>query len=251
MAYACAETIIGVGHYLLASQTIRTFRRDFHIVRPGTLGILADDRQELWRFCKLTWISSSCLMAYGRADEFIAGAAIGASASGLYKIAKNMIRIVISMSDALLETAYSQIARLWGAGASAELRRVVVTMTLTGGVFVGLSTAALLGLGRPVVMSMYGSAYAGTFSILQVLTLDLIYVPFLWFFPLMRASDRLGVSIKLELLAVATSLAVLSVASLNGSIIGIAFGRVAFDLVLVATTGFYITRNRQQLLAAI
>ena len=249
VAYAVADLVLAAAGWAFV---VGLLARDEGVrVHSAPLASLSRDWKEIRHYSVLTWFSSSSLLAFGRADEFIASFVAPAYDIGLYKVAKNGAFALIALSEAILDTAYVEIAKLWAAGATDQLRRLIRTVTLGGGAFALVAGAGVVLFGRPMIGVLYGPTFAGAFSLLLIQMLcSTLYVPGLWMIPFMRSAGRLRALVACEVVASAASFAGMVVLGAAWGITGVAVGRVLFTAVLILGGSLYIARFRRELFSA-
>jgi len=95
----------------------------------------------IWRFCLTTNFNGTLQLAFTHIGTLSAGWFLGPSAAALYRIARQVATAIVKPTRLVMPALYPELARLWAAGNTNALYRLVMQVTLSGGAF---ATALLL-----------------------------------------------------------------------------------------------------------
>ncbi len=120
----------------------------------------------IWSFAWSSNLSLTLRSSANQLDVLIVGALAGPVAAGLYNIAKRVGRLAEQVSTQVQAVLYPDIARLWAAGAIAEMRRAVFqveAMLLVAG---ALGVAIFAVIAAPLLQVMAGPGFVGAAPLL-------------------------------------------------------------------------------------
>jgi stage V sporulation protein B len=105
-------------------------------------------------------------------DVVLVGALLGPVETGYYRLAKSVSEAPLLMVSSVSSVTYTRLARLWGAGNSAEFRRFVGRVSLWVGLPLSLLICLAIPAAKPLVVLFAGPAYADAAPIMTVLLLS-------------------------------------------------------------------------------
>lgn len=95
----------------------------------------------IWRFCLTTNFNGTLQLAFTHIGTLSSGWFLGPSAAALYRIARQVATAIVKPTRLVMPALYPELARLWVAGNTNALYRLVMQVALSGG---ALATALLI-----------------------------------------------------------------------------------------------------------
>jgi O-antigen/teichoic acid export membrane protein len=198
----------------------------------------------LARYISTIWLTSSLLVVVLKADEFILGIVGSPTVVGVYRVIKNFGRLMLSLSDPVLDAIYPQLARLWAMDSRRAIKNIVINVL---GIGISFSALAIV-LGGTVVSVIigliYGEQYAPGNLLAALIMLNTIYIPFLWCGPLFRVSGRIHFALRIEIAVSIISAALLLVLTPIYGAYGAAVGFIAHSVVTSVIVAIHFWRER-------
>jgi O-antigen/teichoic acid export membrane protein len=245
VAYAAADVAIAATAWIVLLTVLP--RRAAVALHLSKIRQLAADWPEMRRYLGWSWLSSTTMAGLSRADEFVASFVASPEAIGLYKIAKNIFQVVQGFMSAMLEAAFVDVASYWTLGAYDRLRRAVRNITVAGVGFASLAGAAIVFAGQPVIARLYGAQFADAYPLALVLAIGMWCLPFFWLHAVLRVGSKLHVLVAAEAVATAAAIAAMFGAGSFWGIVGVAVGRISFDVVFSSVGLAYAAVHRATL----
>lgn len=100
--------------------------------RWGTRGI-THELPGIWRFCLTTNFNGTLQLAFTHIGTLSSGWFLGPSAAALYRIARQVATAIVKPTRLVMPAMYPELARLWAAGNTKALYRLVMQVALSGG----------------------------------------------------------------------------------------------------------------------
>jgi O-antigen/teichoic acid export membrane protein len=146
------------------------------------------------------------------------GLFFGQTAAGYFKIALQLISLLVLPVNPLISTTYPEIARAWAARRFADLRYLLRRVSILSAAWTGAVALGLLLLGRPLLFMpwtlfgrefyLYDSQYLPAFPVLMVLLLGYGAANiFFWNRPLLLAQGRANLALRISFWAMLAKLA--------------------------------------------
>jgi len=124
------------------------------------------ENENLWSYVWTTNLHGTVRMASLRLDTLVVGGYLGNSAAGLYKVAKELGRVLSRLSQPLYKAIYPDLAKLWGQEDHRRFSRLVVRSSVlaAGGGMLVWSGFALFG--DYILMLVAGAEYTEAYAVM-------------------------------------------------------------------------------------
>ncbi len=202
------------------------------------------DAAEAWRFGR--WIAGSRVALAGRetAMPWLLATLAGTASTGLFDAAGKVVGLTTPLLSGLSNVLTPTVAAAFTRGGAPDVRRVVwrATAALTGAV---ATVAAVLGLvGGPVLVLLYGAAFAGQGLVVTAFAASMVAeaagIPSdagLW--AIGRPNVGFGVHVAGFAAAVAAGLALIPAFGVPGAVAGLAVGKTLASVFQIALFARY------------
>lgn len=168
-----------IGHIVLILFALLELKRRKYIrfINSSLKGIFKR-HPKLWAFVWTTNINSSIKMSIKELDTIIVGYVLGASATGLYKVAKQATAAMSKLSNPFYQVIYPEFTRLWSNSKKDDFQKLLIKTSLiigTLGSFIWLFFALL---GKPILVLTVGEEFIGAYTVLVLYSLALVIAKF-------------------------------------------------------------------------
>jgi O-antigen/teichoic acid export membrane protein len=124
------------------------------------------ENEGLWSYVWTTNLHGTVRMASLRLDTLIVGGYLGESAAGLYKVAKELGRVLSRFSQPLYKAIYPDLSRLWSQGDHRNFVRLVVRSGVLAGAGGILIWFGIVAFGDRILSLAAGPDYAVAYSVM-------------------------------------------------------------------------------------
>jgi O-antigen/teichoic acid export membrane protein len=198
IAWAAAEIVTAIVHWYYVMRVAPELMR-------GWAGTIAAPREHpgLWTFALLTNVSATLNASSKQIVVVAVGLVTGPAAAGAYRLAFQLSQALAQVAEMFSRGIFPEFARAHGGEARSELRRLFrqsTRLTVTVGAIICLMVPLL---GEPALRLVGGSAYAGAWPLVLVLSLAVaIDVMGIGFEPMLLGTDRASTAFRIRFAAV-------------------------------------------------
>jgi O-antigen/teichoic acid export membrane protein len=205
-AYMSGKLITGIGIALLAfREAARQWGGGWW---RAPLGLLREQRRELFRFAFSTNISATINLVNKDSEKLWVGALLGVTAAGYYKQALALANLVLIPVSPLPQATYPELAREVARKAWDNVRYVLKQGSRLAALYTGAASIFLIVLGRPLIALLYGEEFLPSYPALIVLLVGLLVAnTFYWNRTALLSLNLPGFPTKVNLLAAAIKIA--------------------------------------------
>ena len=193
LAWATAELVCAAAYWFFAMRTVRD---EIGKLKPSGFWGIRKEMPGLSRFMAITNVSSTLGAVAAQLPVLMVGAFTGPAGAGFFRLGYQLAQAMTKISSLFSRSLYSELAHVHAHGKRAELFalfRKTSLIALGAGV---ISAAAILLLGKPVLLLMSGPAYADAFPLLALLGIAAaISLAGVGFEPLLLATNGAGLSL--------------------------------------------------------
>ena len=198
IAWAAAEVLTAIAHWYYVWRIAPDLMRGW----VGT-GAASREHPGLWRFALLTNVSATLNASSKQIVVVLVGLVTGPAAAGAYRLAFQLSQALAQVAEMFSRGVFPEFARAHGGETSGDLKRLFRQSTrltvAVGGIICLLVPIA----GEPALRLVGGSAYAGAYPLVLVLSLAVaIDVMGIGFEPVLLGTDRAGTAFRIRLTAV-------------------------------------------------
>ncbi|MCD6100326.1 MAG: flippase [Candidatus Marinimicrobia bacterium] len=188
ITYLATALISGGGFLFLAYVTIRKYLLGYKI--DSRLRELKGRLKEKGKFLFYTNMNGFLSMFRDNFDTFILGYFRGPTEVGWYKVAKNFVTIFLRITDPVCYALYPQLSGLWVANKKTEIRNLVLKVSKTMAVLVGLIILFTLLFAPSAIKMAVGQDYLNSATALRVLVCMMAWAVLIWAGSLLLAAGR-------------------------------------------------------------
>lgn len=230
-----ASAYIGAGVVLIvaAAYVLRNEGVLDRIALPSRHAFWPDVEQ--WGFLRRNYLANLFAIPTKDLDVNILGLFVMIESVGIYRMAKNFVGILWSMTDPIHLVLYPEYSRYWHINAYREIRHLTLTLILVLGVsaiVVLISSSFVV----PYFITLFaGHAFAPSGRLyIEMIFSIIIWLPLMWYNPLFLAAGRNDISLKSAYLGGAVSIVVYVAAGRYFGLTGMA---IAYSVNIVILVG--------------
>ena len=204
----------------------------------------AAGNKKLWKFVLSTNLNLSVSLAAKEADILIVGAVLGATATGLYKIAKQFTAVLLNLIEPIQQAVYPELAHLAAEKRFPEMKRIVVrTAAITGGIVMAI-WLAFIPAGRWILSIAAGKEYVQAWGVMIVFMFAFVICGFAFCLPAgLLAMGKAGENLLVQTTALAVFLPTLYLLLGGTGLIGAGIAQVVFFSVYGLLALFFFAKN--------
>jgi O-antigen/teichoic acid export membrane protein len=117
----------------------------------------------LWRFV-LSTKADAVVRVVRQLDVFVVNAVLGSAATGLYKTARELARMLTYLTDPLLQAIYPELARLAASKDFSGFSRLALQSSLSSGTVVGVVWIVFMIVGEGLIGIVFGANYRPSYE---------------------------------------------------------------------------------------
>jgi O-antigen/teichoic acid export membrane protein len=176
----------------VAAAVFRRASGGVALLQPAIRHVEREERRMMIRTVLHTNISAYTKLAQLQLPTILLGAMIGATATGIYKVGMAAAVALGKVADPATGALLPRLSRLWAAGRTPELRRLIEQVTMISIPIIAVGLVLLIVLREPILQALGGSVAASSAGTVLILgaTAQALYGASFWRSTVLLAAHR-------------------------------------------------------------